>query len=439
MISCLPAFGLVQNGDMEKPRAKIAAVKGMYDVMPPESHLWNDLEAAARRVFSRYGYDEVRTPVVEATDLFVRSVGETTAVVEKEMYSFTDRNGDPISLRPEGTASVVRAYIESGAAMNDPVARYYYMGPMFRYERPQKGRQREFHQIGLELFGVDSPMGDVETMAAFVHLLDDLKIREVTLEINSIGCNDCRPSYNDELVKYLKARTSKLCDDCIKRIERNPLRVLDCKNEACSRELKDAPTIGHFWCDTCKTHFNGVKHGLKNAGVDYVVNERIVRGLDYYLRTAFEFTTTKLGSQNAVAAGGRYDGLVRDLGGPDTPGVGFAIGMERLVLLMEAHHGKPVRKQDLVYFAVLGENAAEKILATIQTLRKDGVRVEWDFGAKSLKAQMRRADRLNAESVVIVGEDELAKGHAIVRDMRAKTQHEVKLAELPMHFVQIGG
>lgn len=424
---------------MEKPKAKIAAVKGMYDVMPPESHLWNDLEVASRRIFSRYGYDEVRTPVVETTDLFVRSVGETTAVVEKEMYSFTDRNGDSISLRPEGTASVVRAYIESGAAVTDPVARYYYTGPMFRYERPQKGRQREFHQIGLELFGVNSPMGDVETMATFIHFLDELKIESVTLEINSIGCNDCRPSYNGELVKYLKGRSSKLCDDCRKRIERNPLRVFDCKTESCIEELKNAPTISRWWCEKCKTHFDGVKDGLKILGIDFVVNERIVRGLDYYLRTAFEFTTTKLGSQNAVAAGGRYDGLVRDLGGPDTPGVGYAIGVERLVLLMEAQHGKPKRKQDLVYFAVLGGNAAQKILPTIQMLRKDGVRVEWDFGAKSLKAQMRRADKLNAESVVIVGDDELVKGHAVVRDMRAKTQHEVKLSELPMHFVQIGG
>lgn len=424
---------------MEKQKAKITAVKGMYDVMPPESHLWNEVEAVSRRVFSNYGYEEVRTPVVETTDLFVRSVGETTAVVEKEMYSFKDRNGDPISLRPEGTASIVRAYIESGAAVTDPLARYYYMGPMFRYERPQKGRQREFHQIGLELFGVDSPMGDVEVMATFVHLLNELKIEGVGLEINSIGCNDCRPSYNQELIKYLRARSAKLCDDCRKRIERNPLRVFDCKNEGCGEELKGAPKIGHSWCDACKTHFEGVKEGLKSVGIHYVVNERIVRGLDYYLRTAFEFTTTKLGSQNAVAAGGRYDGLVRDLGGPDIPGVGYAIGVERLVLLMEGQHGKPKRKEDLVYFAVLGEAVAKKIMPMIQMLRKDGIRVEWDFGAKSLKGQMRRADKLGAESVVIVGEDELSKGHAVVRDMRAKTQHEVKITELPMHFVQIGG
>lgn len=420
-------------------KKKIVAVKGMYDVLPPASHLWNDIEKAARRVFSTYGYDELRTPIVEVTDLFVRSVGETTSVVEKEMYSFTDRNGDPISLRPEGTASVVRAYIESGTAVTDPVARYYYMGPMFRYERPQKGRQREFHQIGLELFGVDSPMADVETMATFVHLLSELKIKDVTLEINSIGCDACRPPYNKELVKFLKDKSGALCDDCKRRIEKNPLRVFDCKNEACIKELKHAPSISSWWCDTCKTHLHGVEAGLKSLGIHYILNERIVRGLDYYLRTAFEFTTTKLGAQNAVAAGGRYDGLVRDLGGPDIPGVGYAIGVERLVLLMEQEHGKPKRKQDLVYFAVMGENIAEKIFPAIQLLRKDGVRVEWDFGARSLKSQMRRADKLNAESVVIVGEDEMAKGHAIVRDMRAKTQHEVKLSELPMHFVQIGG
>ena len=424
---------------METRNSKITALRGMHDVMPPESHLWNEIENAAHRVFSMYGFEEVRTPVVEATDLFIRTVGETTAIVEKEMYSFQDRNGEPVSLRPEGTASIVRAYIESGAAATEPIARYYYRGPMFRYERPQKGRQREFHQIGLELFGVTSPLGDVETMATFAHLLNELKLEHVQLEVNSIGCNECRPGYNQQLVRYLKSKSERLCDDCRKRMERNPLRVFDCKNEACIGELHGAPRISQSWCDVCRVHFDGVLEGLSLLKIPFVKNERIVRGLDYYLRTAFEFTTTKLGSQNAVAAGGRYDGLVRDLGGPDIPGVGYAIGMERLILLMESQHGKTKDKEDLVYFAILGQKAALEIMPTIETLRRDGVRVEWDFGARSLKAQMRRADKLGALTVVIVGEEELSKGHAIVRDMRSKAQHEVRLTDLPMHFVPIGG
>jgi len=424
---------------MEKQKTKIAAVKGMHDIMSPESRLWDEVEKTAHRVLSAYGYEEVRTPIVEATDLFVRSVGESTAIVEKEMYSFKDRNGDDLSLRPEGTASIVRAYIESGAALSETIARYYYKGAMFRRERPQKGRQRQFHQIGLELFGVESPLGDVEVMATFAHLLDELKIDGVRLEINSIGCDKCRPAYNRLLLTFLEKHSGHLCEDCKRRIGRNPLRVFDCKNESCVEQLKTAPKISHSWCDVCVTNFEGVKDGLKTLSIPFVFNERIVRGLDYYQRTAFEFTTEKLGSQNAIAAGGRYDGLVRDLGGPDVPGVGYAIGMERLILLYEQQHGRPKPKEDLVYFAVLGENTAKKVLSTIQMLRKDGVRVEWDFGAKSLKAQMRRADKLGAESVVIVGEDEIARGHAIVRDMHDKTQHEVRLTDLPMHFVQIGG
>lgn len=423
---------------MNNKKSKCKAIRGMNDILPPETNRWHDLEKAAHKVFSTYGYEEIRTPIVEATDLFVRTVGESTAIVEKEMYSFKDRSGDPVALRPEGTASVVRSYIESGAAHTDPVCRYYYKGPMFRYERPQKGRQRQFHQIGLELLGVDSFLADVEAISTFVHLLDELKLKEITLEINSIGCEACRPAFQKDLIAYLKKHEKELCADCVKRIQRNPMRAFDCKNEKCHEPLKKAPLISKYWCQNCVDHFTGVKKGLKELKVPFVINEKMVRGLDYYIRTAFEFTTTKLGSQNAVAAGGRYDGLVRDLGGPNVPGVGYAIGVERLILLLDQTHGKPSSKKDLIYFAVMGENLAQKILDVIQILRRDGVRVEWDFGAKSLKAQMRRADKLGAESVVIIGEDELAKGCVLVRDMRSKKQHEVSLKELPMHFVRVG-
>jgi len=408
----------------------------MVDVMPPASRLWQNIEEAARRVFGCYGYSEIRTPVTEPTELFRRGVGETTAIVEKEMYTFEDQGGDSLTLRPEGTASVVRAYIESGAAISDPLARYYYMGPMFRRERPQKGRQRQFYQVGCELMGVDSPIADAEVMAMISHFLADAGASDIALEINSLGCPDCRPLFNKALLEFLKKSESKFCADCVRRLERNPMRVLDCKNEECRALTRHAPALPEYWCAACREHFDEVKRALSIMGVEYRENNRIVRGLDYYMRTAFEFTTTKLGSQNAVAAGGRYDGLVKSLGGPDVPGVGCALGMERLILLIE-QKGIPLPPLDLIFFAVLGERARYEVLPIIQTLRKDGVRVEWDFAARSLKAQMRRADKLKAEQVVIVGDDEIAKCVAVVKDMRSGTQHEVRLADLPQHFVQI--
>lgn len=418
---------------------KITAVKGMSDVMPPESLIWGHIEDTAARVFATYGYAEVRIPVVEETQLFVRGVGESTSIVEKEMYSFTDRNGLPLSLRPEGTASIVRAYIESGAHVAEPIAKYWYRGPMFRYERPQKGRRRQFHQIGAELLGVSSPYADAEVIAMMAQLVAELGLEGVSLEINSIGCSDCRPAFNAKLMAYLKSVEAHLCGDCMRRMEKNPLRIFDCKNEDCRSVLRQAPVMLENVCAACRDHFHAVQSSLKKVEIPFVVNERIVRGLDYYMRTAFEFTTGDLGAQNAISAGGRYDGLVRDLGGPDIPGVGFALGLERLVLLLDAQGKARPPVSDTVYFAVLGEASLEAALPIIQKLRRDCVRIEWDFASKSLKAQMRRADKLGAESVIILGDDELARGIAIVRDMRTKVQHEVRLADLPMHFVQIGG
>lgn len=422
------------------PKAnKITAVKGMYDVMPPVSKVWQHIEDTAASVFATYGYAEARLPAVEKTELFVRGVGETTSVVEKEMYTFYDRNELSLSLRPEGTASVVRAYIESGAHATEPIAKYWYRGPMFRYERPQKGRQRQFYQIGAELLGVESPYADAEVIAMMDQLIRALELEGVKLEINSIGCTECRPAFNEKLIDYLKSVENDLCSDCTRRLEKNPLRVFDCKNEGCQGILAKAPLISSDWCEECSAHFSAVKRALDSLEVAYVVNERIVRGLDYYMRTAFEFTTDQLGAQNAISAGGRYDGLVRDLGGPEVAGVGFALGIERLVLLLEAQGKAKPPAQDIIYCAVLGEAALEKALPIIQQLRSDCVRVEWDFASKSLKAQMRRADKLGAESVIILGDDEIAKGIAQVRNMRTKEQHEVRLSDLPMHFVEIGG
>jgi histidyl-tRNA synthetase len=424
---------------MPSQSKKITAIRGMYDIMPPESVVWQHVEDTAARIFATYGYREVRIPVVEEKQLFVRSVGKDTDIVTKEMYDFEDRNGLPLALRPEGTASVVRAYIESGAHATEPLAKYWYRGPMFRYERPQKGRQRQFYQIGAEILGVQSPQADAEVIAMMAQLVKELELFDVALEINSIGCSECRPGFNDKLISYLKSVEGDLCADCKRRMQKNPLRVFDCKVEGCQAVLEKAPRISQSWCGNCSSHFEEVQAALKGVDVDYVTNDRIVRGLDYYMRTAFEFTTTKLGAQNAISAGGRYDGLVRDLGGPDIPGVGFALGMERLILLLTAQGKTNVPREDLVYCAVLGENALHQALPIIQKLRSDGVRVEWDFASKSLKAQMRRAGKLGAESVIILGDDELKKGVAVVRDMRAKTQHEVRIDDLPMHFVQIGG
>lgn len=416
---------------MAKPKYK--TIKGMSDVMPPESMLWNYIEGMAKDVFTRFGCVEIRTPVLEKTELFVRSIGEATSVVEKEMYSFLDRNEESLSLRPEGTASVVRAYID-GHVGADLVAKYYYMGPMFRYERPQKGRKRQFHQIGVEVLGVDSPSLDADVMAMFVHLMDRLDLKEYTLEINSIGCKECRPLYNNEFKQFLEKNKSSLCADCLRRIEKNPLRAFDCKVGECIAAMKDAPVIGTHICKACEEHFKGVCAALELLKIPYKVNHRIVRGLDYYSRTAFEFTTDKLGAQNAICAGGRYDGLVHTMGGQDVGGVGFSIGVERLILLMQELKKEPKLERDSLFFVLLNIEAEEIAIPIIDVLRRNGVNVERDYERKSLKSQMRRADRVNAHTVVIIGESELEKGTAIVRNMHTKEQKEVELSELARVF-----
>ena len=406
----------------------------MVDIMPETAKLWHKVEAAAQRIFGTYGYGEIRTPIVERLELFRRGVGENTSVVQKEMYSFVDQGNESLALRPEGTASVVRAYIDTGAYVSNPVARYYYSGPMFRRERPQKGRQRQFHQIGCELLGVDNPVADAEVIAMAAHFFEEVGISGLTTEINSIGCSDCRPNFNSALITYLEGCKSDLCDDCIKRLNKNPMRILDCKYESCQKAVESAPRFPDYWCETCNDHFIALCEALDVMGVEYTKNDRIVRGLDYYNRTAFEITTRDLGAQNAVAAGGRYDGLVKDLGGPDIPGIGFALGVERLILLLKASDGDK-STNEIIFFAAMGDNAKNVVLPIIQALRRDGVRVEWDYAAKSLKAQMRRADKLGAASVAIIGDDEISKGIAVIRDMSSKEQVEVELCDLHKHFV----
>lgn len=399
----------------------------MSDLLPPESESWQRVEAFARKIFATYGFKEIRTPVVEPTELFVRSVGETSAIVEKEMYTFEDRKGTSLTLRPEGTAPVVRAYIEAGLHAKESIAKLSYFGAMFRYEQPQKGRSRQFYQIGAELIGAESSLADAELLMMLQQLFTSLKIEDTRLEINSIGCFECRPKYLEALNQFLKGTSAKLCEECKKRIVRNPLRVLDCKKEACRKMTEDIPLMNDFWCEPCHQHYREVRGLLLAGHVKFKENPRIVRGLDYYCRTAFEVLCDRLGAQNAVAAGGRYDGLVKDLGGPDIPGVGFAIGMERLMLLEPSTMEQGPSK--LIYFALLGNEAQQKSLSLIQELRAKGLVVECSYGG-SLKSQMRRADKLAAQHVVILGENELAKGIAVVKEMTTGKQQEVLLGRL---------
>lgn len=403
--------------------------------MPAEIWLWKQIESTAKSVFGKFGYEEIRTPILEKTELFVRGIGSDTAVVEKEMYTFKDISEDLLSLRPEGTASAIRAYIENEIYKQEPVAKYLYIGPMFRRERPQRGRYRQFYQIGVEAIGVADPAIDAEQIAMLDHFFSKLGISGYKIEIDSLGCKECRPEYNKVFAEFLKKKHVNLCGDCQRRISKNPLRAFDCKNPDCQEAMKDAPLIGSYLCDSCKTHFDSVQKGLNNLGTKFTVNYKIVRGLDYYTRTAFEFTTDKLGAQNAIAGGGRYDGLIKDLGGPDLSGIGFAIGIERIILLMQTLGVAKQPRSNGVFFALLGEPARKMGIPLINNLRQKGVKIEFDYESHSLKSQMRRADKLASCAVVIIGEEELKKNVAVVRNMDTKKQKEVGLDDLADHLV----
>ncbi len=422
---------------------KITAIKGMSDILPPESQVWEEVESKARGLFRTYGFHEVRTPIVESKNLFVRSVGATSAIVEKEMYDFEDKKGLALALRPEGTAPVVRAYIEAGLPAKDPVAKLCYFGPMFRYEAPQKGRARQFYQIGAELIGAEAPLADAELLILLDHFFRTIGIEDRRLEINSLGCKECRPKYLAAIDIFLKDKIKQFCDDCQRRAKKNPLRVLDCKKAACQELGEGIPLINDFWCGPCEQHYREVLGLLVAGHVSFKENPRIVRGLDYYCRTAFEVLSQGLGAQDALAAGGRYDGLVKDLGGPDIPGVGFAIGMERLMLLLDnGQRTTDNGQKNLIYFVLLGNEAQQKTLSVIQELRGKGVTVECGYGG-SLKSQLRRADKLKAERVVIVGENEVKNNTAMLKEMGTGQQQEVllgrlveKIVESPLSVVQ---
>ncbi len=402
------------------------AVKGFKDILPHQVGTWNRIESEAKRIFELFGYREIRIPVLEKAELFARGIGQDTDIVSKEMYTFQDRKGNYVAMRPEATASVLRAFIEHKLYEALAVHKLFTIGPMFRYERPQKGRRRQFHQINVEIIGDPGPRSDSELIFMIMYLFSSLGLNDLDLHINSLGCPKGRGPFQAELRGYLENYTSQLCPDCQRRMETNPLRVFDCKVERCIQVMKDAPSMLDFLCDECNQHFESLKAYLKELGVEFVINSHLMRGLDYYTRTTFEVQTQELGAQNAVAGGGRYDNLVKEFGGPDIPAIGFAIGEERVVELLEEHSSRREEGPDL-FLAALGKEAEDKAFIWLQELRKGGLKCEMDYQSFGLKAQMRHADRLKARKVFIVGEDELVKGKGILRDMFTKEQIEIPL------------
>jgi len=410
---------------------RIQAVKGARDILPDEVGAWHRIEAAARDLFPRYGYREIRTPVFEETELFARSIGTETDIVSKEMYTFLDQGGASLTLRPEATAGIVRAVIEHNLAESDPAPKVYAMGPMFRRERPQKGRYRQFHQVDVEAFGMSRPSIDAEIIEVSLAYLEACGLADRELVLNSVGDGNCRPAYVETLRAALRKEAGRLCADCQRRTETNPLRVLDCKVPEDQPIIDALPKIGDHLCAECHDHFAEVRRELDLLGIRYRLDHRLVRGLDYYTRTTFEVTSGELGAQNSVLGGGRYDGLVKDLGGPDLTGIGFALGMERLVMLLPAAGGEP--RCD-VFLAPLVPAALDPALLLQRDLRRAGLRVLLDNEGRGLKSQMKKADKLGARFVAIRGEDELARDAWVVRDMAGSSQEEVKAGDVARHL-----
>lgn len=410
---------------------KYSIPRGTKDILPDEALLWQNLEEACRRVFAVYNYNEIRTPVFERTELFTRSIGGTTDIVKKEMYEFKDRKGRSLTLRPEETAPVVRACLENNLIGPDQITKLYYIGPMFRYERPQAGRQRQFHQAGVEVFGSSDPLLDAEIVLMNVQLFRELGLNALEVNINSVGCEKCRPDFRKELKKYFKENVARMCADCKERFEFNPLRILDCKEEKCQGPIDGAPASVDFLCPACRDHFEQVIKMLDYQQVKFNVNKRLVRGLDYYTRTTFEVVSGKLGAQNAVSGGGRYDTLVQELGGKATPAVGFAIGMERVIQIMTNDECRMTNEGKIILFiATLGDEAGKLGFDLLSKAREKGIAADMDYVGKSLKAQLKMADRLGAKYVYLLGADELSKGSAALKNMGTGEQKEVVFDDL---------
>ncbi|MBI3600511.1 MAG: histidine--tRNA ligase [Nitrospinae bacterium] len=411
---------------------KYHAIKGVKDILPGEIEKWQFMERTAGEVFELYGFSEIRIPIFEKTAVFTRSIGETTDIVEKEMYTFPDRGGDSLTLRPEGTASVVRAYVEHNLYNPPSVVKLYYMGPMFRCERPQAGRYRQFYQIGAEVFGTETPEIDAEVIGMLMRYFEKLGLTGLELQINSLGCDECRPKFKDALLQFLKQKKSLLCEDCQRRYERNPLRIFDCKSANCHEATKDAPTIETHRCENCKRHFDSTLSYLDKLDIQYTKKPKLVRGLDYYTKTAFEIVSKGLGSQNAIAGGGRYDKLVEEFGGPPTPAFGFAIGVDRTAPLIQHSAISNQQSAPLIFIAAIGERADLKAfeLINVLVLRQNGIRVERDYEKGSLKSQMKKANKSGARYTIIIGDNEFDKDKVILRDMSSAQQDEIDMERI---------
>lgn len=412
----------------------ITMPKGTKDVLPENSYKWQFLESAARETARLFNAKEIRTPVFEHTEVFARGVGETTDIVNKEMYTFTDKGGRSITLKPEGTAGVVRSFVENGLYAGALPVKTFYITPCFRYERPQAGRLREFHQFGVEVFGATDAGIDAEIILLAKTFLSKIGVKNITLYINSIGCKECRKEYHKALKAYLSARYDELCDLCKDRYEKNPMRILDCKNEDCKAIAENAPSILDYLCDDCKAHFIKLQSLLKTAGVEYKINPRIVRGLDYYTKTVFEFVSENIGAQGTVLGGGRYDGLVEEFGGGKISGIGFAAGLERLLLLLDSAGSIPANDSLDLYVAPMGEDARLKAFEIVSALRNSGISADTDYVGRGIKAQFKYADKIGAKFVGVLGSDELERNIIKIKEMASGTETEVDLNAVAEFF-----
>lgn len=405
--------------------------RGTGDILPDKVGEWLYVEGKIRDICHRFGYKEIRTPIFEHTELFQRGIGDTTDVVEKEMYTFTDRGGRSITLRPENTAAAVRSYLQNKLYADNALTKLFYIGSMFRYDRPQAGRYREFHQFGIEALGESNPAVDAEVIILAVRFLESLGLNDLELSINSVGCPTCRKAYREKLQEFFKGKLSGLCDDCASRYDRNPMRILDCKNEKCQELSIGAPEIADCLCDDCREHFEQVKKNLTAAGISFKLDPRLVRGLDYYTKTAFEVKYAPLGAQSAVAGGGRYDGLIEEIGGNPTPAVGFATGLERVLLALEKQNLLQQNEESIdVYVVALGQAAQLASFKLLNDLRGSGLAAQMDYAGRSMKAQMKQANKLNARYALIIGDDELKEDAVVLRDMQNSEQEKVSLKEI---------
>ena len=408
------------------------APRGTKDITPKDVYKWHYIEKKFREICALYGYEEIRTPIFEHTEVFARSVGDTTDVVQKEMYSFTDRGDRQLSLKPEGTAGVIRSFIENKMYADTQPTKLYYITPCFRYERPQAGRQRQFHQFGIEVLGSDGPSVDAEVISLAVQFFNEMGLKNLSVNINSVGCPTWREEYNRKLKEYLDKKVDVLCETCLERKDKNPMRVIDCKNPHCKENLQDIPFMIDHLCEDCKDHFDKLQTYLKEMDINYVVDKTIVRGLDYYKKTAFEIISNDIGSQSTVCGGGRYDGLVEMLGGPKgISGIGFALGAERLLLTLENNNIEIENpKSTDIYIATIGDAAKTKSFKLIKDLRTNHISADNDHLDKSLKAQFKYSDKLNAKYTVVIGDDELANDTATLKNMKTSEQTTIKLSEL---------